>query len=140
KKSMVDIYPDLQCFHFYANILLTVVVDSLSFTAHCKSNYDSCCLGGNRQKFWKNTNTDTFFCLITLGFYLYYINYVDEVTYIENRDLHPKTAAGDWVSSILFAVVAATIVHTYFIQPFTIPTSSLEKILLVGDFLFVSKM
>ncbi|HZW63577.1 MAG TPA: signal peptidase I [Flavobacteriaceae bacterium] len=92
------------------------------------------------RSFGKNTNTDTFFCLITLGFYLYYINYVDEVTYIENRDLHPKTAAGDWVSSILFAVVAATIVHTYFIQPFTIPTSSLEKSLLVGDFLFVSKM
>ena len=28
---------------------------------------------------------------------------------------------------------------TYFIQPYTIPTSSLEKSLLVGDFLFVSK-
>ena len=50
-----------------------------------------------------------------------------------------KTSAGDWVSSILFAIVAATIVHTYFIQPFTIPSSSLEKSLLVGDFLFVSK-
>jgi signal peptidase I len=36
--------------------------------------------------------------------------------------------------------VAATIVHTYFIQPFVIPTSSLEKTLLVGDFLFVSKV
>ena len=35
--------------------------------------------------------------------------------------------------------MAATIVHTYFIQPFTIPSSSLEKSLLVGDFLFVSK-
>jgi signal peptidase I len=51
----------------------------------------------------------------------------------------PRTSAGDWVSSILFAVVAATVVHTYVMQPFTIPTSSLEKTLLVGDFLFVSK-
>jgi signal peptidase I len=39
----------------------------------------------------------------------------------------------------LFAIIVATFVHTYFIQPFTIPTSSLEKSLLVGDFLFVSK-
>ena len=36
-------------------------------------------------------------------------------------------------------MIAATFVHTYFIQPYTIPTSSLEKSLLVGDFLFVSK-
>jgi signal peptidase I len=41
---------------------------------------------------------------------------------------------------LLFAIVVATFVHTYFIQPFTIPTSSLEKSLLVGDFLFVSKI
>ncbi|MCK5677300.1 MAG: signal peptidase I, partial [Flavobacteriaceae bacterium] len=33
----------------------------------------------------------------------------------------------------------ATLVHTYFMQPYTIPTSSLEKSLLIGDFLFVSK-
>ena len=59
--------------------------------------------------------------------------------YVEDRSLKPRTSAGDWVSSILFAIVAATIVHTYFIQPFVIPSSSLEKTLLVGDFLFVSK-
>ena len=68
------------------------------------------------------------------------MNYVENVKYLENRDLHPKSSSGDWVSSILFAIVAATIVHTYFIQPYVIPTSSLEKTLLVGDFLFVSKM
>ena len=46
---------------------------------------------------------------------------------------------GEWVSSIVFAVVAATLVHTYFIQPYVIPTGSLERTLRVGDFLFVSK-
>jgi signal peptidase I len=45
----------------------------------------------------------------------------------------------DTLGSLSFAIVVATLVHTYFIQPFTIPTSSLEKSLLVGDFLFVSK-
>ena len=40
---------------------------------------------------------------------------------------------------MLFAIIVATFVHTYFIQPFVIPSSSLEKSLLIGDFLFVSK-
>ena len=91
------------------------------------------------RSFGKNTYTDTFLAFITLGFYNYYLNYFADVTYIENRSLHPKSSSGEWVSSILFAIVAATIVHTYFIQPYTIPSSSLEKSLLVGDFLFVSK-
>jgi signal peptidase I len=39
----------------------------------------------------------------------------------------------------LFAVIIATFVHTYLIQPYIIPTGSLEKTLLTGDFLFVSK-
>ena len=91
------------------------------------------------RSFGKNTYLDTFLAVITLGFYNYYLNYVADVNYIENRELKPKSSSGEWTSSILFAIVAATIVHTYFLQPFTIPSSSLEKSLLVGDFLFVSK-
>lgn len=91
------------------------------------------------RSFGRNSTLDTFLVIITLGLYIFYINYAQEVTYIEERSLKPRTSTGEWVSSILFAVVAATIVHTYFMQPFTIPTSSLEKTLLVGDFLFVSK-
>ena len=63
-----------------------------------------------------------------------------DVSYVDNRELKPKTSAGEWITSILFAIVAATIVHTYFFQPFVIPSSSLEKSLLVGDFLIVSKI
>ncbi|MGB6267942.1 MAG: signal peptidase I, partial [Olleya sp.] len=93
------------------------------------------------RSFGKNKAIDTFLAIFTLGFYSFYLNYVSkDVNYIEDRDLHPRTVLGDWVSSILFAIVAATIVHTYIIQPFVIPTSSLEKTLLVGDFLFVSKV
>ncbi len=92
------------------------------------------------RSFGFNQRKDTILVLLTLGFYTYYINYTQKLEYIENRSLKPRTSTGEWVSSILFAVVAATIVHTYFMQPFTIPSSSLEKSLLVGDFLFVSKM
>ncbi|KAA3621176.1 MAG: signal peptidase I [Flavobacterium sp.] len=91
------------------------------------------------RSFGRNSTVDTVLVLLTLGLYINYINYTQDVTYIEDRSLKPRTSAGEWVSSILFAVVAATIVHTYFMQPYTIPTSSLEKTLLVGDFLFVSK-
>lgn len=92
------------------------------------------------RSFGKKSNLDTLLVLLTLGLYTIYINYAVDVEYIEDRSLKPRTAAGEWVNSILFAVVAATIVHTYFVQPYTIPTSSMEKTLLVGDFLFVSKI
>ncbi|TPN85280.1 signal peptidase I [Aquimarina algicola] len=91
------------------------------------------------RSFGKNSTTDTVLVILTLGFYIFYVNYMLDVEHIKDRDLKPKTSAGEWVSSILFAVVAATIVHTYFMQPYTIPTGSLERTLLVGDFLFVSK-
>ena len=91
------------------------------------------------RSFGKNQYLDTFLAVVTLGFYNYYLNYFADVEYIEDRSLQPKSSSGEWTSSILFAIVAATIVHTYFIQPFTIPSSSLEKSLLIGDFLFVSK-
>lgn len=92
------------------------------------------------RAFGKDTKVDALICIVTLGFYLYYLNYVAEVNYIENRELKPKTSTGEWITSILFAIVAATIVHTYFFQPFVIPSSSLEKSLLIGDFLIVSKI
>lgn len=91
------------------------------------------------RSFGKNSTLDTVFSIFSLGFYAYYLNYAAEVTYIQDRSLTPKTEVGEWTSSILFAIVAATLVHTYVMQPYTIPTSSLEKSLLVGDFLFVSK-
>jgi signal peptidase I len=91
------------------------------------------------RSFGRNSRQDTWLVVLTLGFYIYYVNYALDVKYIENRSLKPRTATGEWVSSIAFAVIAATLVHTYFMQPYTIPTSSLEKSLLIGDFLFVSK-
>ncbi|WP_179351947.1 signal peptidase I [Winogradskyella vidalii] len=92
------------------------------------------------RAFGKDSKVDALLCIVTLGFYLYYLNYMTDVNYIEDRKLTPKTSTGEWITSILFAIVAATIVHTYFFQPFVIPSSSLEKSLLVGDFLIVSKV
>lgn len=82
---------------------------------------------------------DSLLVIATLGGYIFYINYATEATYNAKRSIKPRSELGEWVSSITFAIIAATLVHTYFMQPFTIPSSSLEKSLLVGDYLFVSK-
>ena len=82
---------------------------------------------------------DSLLVLLTLGLYTFYINYATDAKYNADRSIKPRSEFGEWVSSIAFAIIAATLVHTYFMQPFTIPTSSLEKSLLVGDYLFVSK-
>ncbi|HXA00545.1 MAG TPA: signal peptidase I [Cytophagaceae bacterium] len=51
-----------------------------------------------------------------------------------------KTKSREWFDAILFAVIAATLIRWFFLEAFTIPTPSMEKSLLVGDFLFVSKV
>jgi len=51
-----------------------------------------------------------------------------------------KSKTREWIDAIIFAVIAATIIRTFLIEAFTIPTPSMEKSLLVGDFLFVSKI
>lgn len=92
------------------------------------------------RSFGKRSTLDSILGIFTFGFYIFYVNYTQKLNYVTDRSLQPDNKAADTVSSLLFAVIVATIVHTYFIQPYTIPTSSLEKSLLVGDFLFVSKM
>ena len=47
---------------------------------------------------------------------------------------------GDWADAIIFALIAVTIINLFIFQNYKIPTPSLEKSLLVGDFLFVSKV
>lgn len=51
-----------------------------------------------------------------------------------------KSAGREWFDAVIFAVIAATIIRWLFLEAFTIPTPSMERSLLVGDFLFVSKI
>ena len=50
-----------------------------------------------------------------------------------------KTGRREWADAFLYAGVAALIIRTFFIEAFMIPTSSMERTLMAGDFLFVSK-
>jgi len=61
----------------------------------------------------------------------------------KKKDAEPKkkkSKAREWTDAIVFAVVAATIIRVFFIEAYTIPSGSMERSLLIGDFLFVSKV
>ncbi len=58
----------------------------------------------------------------------------------KNKPAKKKGFVREWVDAIVFAVIAATIIRLFLIEAYTIPTSSMEKSLLIGDFLFVSKV
>lgn len=58
----------------------------------------------------------------------------------EEEEARQKGALREWVDSVLFAVIVVVIVRSFFFDMFRIPTPSMEKNLMVGDYLFVSKL
>ncbi len=91
------------------------------------------------KHYGKSKTIDSVLAVVSLGFYIYTINYQPVPKYISDKNDISRSAFSEWIGSIVFAVVAATFVHNYFFQPYIIPTGSLERSLLIGDFLFVSK-
>ncbi len=74
--------------------------------------------------------------------YFPYLGFSKEVRW-GGKDImkrYKKSAAREWVDAAVFAIVAATIIRTFVFEAYTIPTESMEKTLLVNDFLFVNKM
>jgi signal peptidase I len=72
--------------------------------------------------------------------YDYYVSKKVNWTPWKTREGKNKGMIAEWFDAIIFAVIAATIIRMFLIEAFTIPTSSMEKSLLVGDYLFVSKV
>ncbi len=74
--------------------------------------------------------------------YLPYLGFSEKESYLDpdKRPMIKKTVIREWVDAIIFAVIAASIIRIFLIEAYTIPTSSMEKTLLVGDYLFVSKI
>lgn len=56
------------------------------------------------------------------------------------RKKKKKSTLREWVDAAIFAIIAASIIRTFFFEAYTIPTPSMEKTLLVHDFLFVNKL
>ena len=77
-----------------------------------------------------------------VGFaYLPYVgfNKKDKFLGLEAVKKYKKTSTREWIDAGVFAIVAATLIRTFVFEAYTIPTGSMEKTLLVNDFLFVSK-
>ena len=74
--------------------------------------------------------------------YFPYLAFYEKVKYFgpEAVKKHKKTAAREWFDAAIFAIVAATLIRTFVFEAYTIPSASMEKTLLVNDFLFVSKL
>jgi signal peptidase I len=74
-------------------------------------------------------------------FYFPYLGYSDKVRYIGVQGAHHYKKPGwrEWVDAAVFAIVAATLIRTFIFEAYTIPSGSMERTLLINDFLFVSK-
>lgn len=53
---------------------------------------------------------------------------------------YKKSVGREWADAIIFATVAASLIRGFLIEAYMIPTGSMERSLLIGDFLFVSKL
>lgn len=93
--------------------------------------------------FGKISRQDTLLAIFLPFYVLPNLAYKEAETYKgphKWRDPKARNWRKDWADAILFAVIAATIIRTLTLEAFTIPTGSMEKSLLKGDFLFVSKV
>lgn len=74
--------------------------------------------------------------------YFPYLAYKEDPAFIgaEGVKKHRKQGWREWFDAAIFAVVAATLIRTFVFEAYTIPSESMEKTLLVRDFLFVSKL
>lgn len=97
------------------------------------------------KKFGKTLFQHQLLTVILPFIYMASVNYSKDVELEDENELYltdeEKNAKkkDSFLGSVTFAVVFATIIHVFVTQPFGIPTGSMERTLLVGDFLFVNK-
>ncbi len=99
------------------------------------------------SSFNRRTDSDNYQAVFIPMIYLPRLAYDKNLTYVgpidwaeEEKKGRKKGFGREWGHAIVFAVVAASIIRTFFFEAYTIPSPSMEKTLLVGDYLFVSKV
>ncbi len=73
-------------------------------------------------------------------FYMPYLGFSKKEEYLKTLPEIKKSSARSWIDALIFAVAAAYIIRACWFELYTIPTSSMESSLMVGDFLSVSKL
>jgi signal peptidase I len=75
-------------------------------------------------------------------FYFPWLAAQEQTAYVGKHGVekYVKPAWREWFDAAVFAIVAATLIRTFVFEAYTIPSGSMEKSLLVNDFLFVSKL
>jgi signal peptidase I len=92
------------------------------------------------KSFGKRDIKEQLYALLAYFIYIPWLGFSAESKWIGPAEEKKKSIFKEWLEAGLFAIVAATIIRTFFFEAFTIPTSSLEKSLMIGDYLFVSKV
>lgn len=93
------------------------------------------------RAFKKRMNNDLIAAALIPYLYFAYLGFNKDIKFFGVSDIKSESSfIKNWADPIIFAVVAASIIRGFFFEAFTIPTSSLEKSLMVGDFLFVNKV
>lgn len=86
--------------------------------------------------FWEHALT----VLLPLVYFIYIgFNQTDKYLGADSVNLHKKSTVREWVDAAIFAIVAAGLIRMFLFEAYVIPTPSMERSLLVNDFLFVSK-
>lgn len=91
------------------------------------------------RKFGRTTAVEKILTIVLPFIYLAYTSYFQPNKVDRFAVDDEKSKKETFLGSITFAVVFATMIHAFVTQPFAIPTGSMERTLLVGDFLFVNK-
>jgi len=94
----------------------------------------------DKKQVEERKNSDHVALLFTLPVVGHAIAFISDMFSSKKNNVGKRTKVREWTETIIFALVAAGIIRTYVFEPFKIPTGSMEKTLLVGDFLFVNKL
>jgi len=135
-KSLIPVYNYWICIHIVEKPkwwLILIVVPVVNLVMPIVLIIEFCKYFGRPGLGWQTLGMLVPFVILP------YFGFSPKVKFGKLKQVKKKTRAMEWAEAIVFALIAATFIRTFFIEAYKIPTPSMEGSLLVGDHLFVSK-